>query len=399
MSKHHKLQGGFSLVEVLVASAVGLIVALAVTSAVVSSGRQFSILTGNVSAQSSAQISLSLIDQAARSAGAGFYGNGQTLCPTWNAYNGTTVISDGARFMPVRIVDGGGAGVSDRIVFTGGASSSKPLSGAPVMMDVSGASIQVSRGGDFANGEIGVIGAPGTGQPCTLFSITQAPTDTAACGGNATACKLLVRTPNAGLNPGPAVYTTRPTYGFDATGTTTGPAVVSRVGTAASGFRQDAFAVQCSALVRYNAFATPSLPACTSSPLAFGSGVEALATDIVLMHAQYGVSSTAASDVVTSWVEATGAWAGTPAAADIARIKAVRVVLVARSREADGGAVTAACTNGAAVANTGPCSFQDASAPVIDLSTVPVPSGRSWQNYRYRVHAAVLPLRAVIWSD
>jgi type IV pilus assembly protein PilW len=176
--------------------------------------------------------------------------------------------------------------------------------------------------------------------------------------------------------------------------------VVSRVGSTATGFRQDAFAVQCDALVRYNAFTTPALPACTRSPLSFGAGVDAIATDVVVLQAQDGGSASPASDIVTQWVEPGGAtWGGTPAAADIARIKALRVVMVARSQEPDGAAVSAPCTNAAGVANTGPCSFEDAAAPVIDLSTVPLPAGRSWQNYRYRVHTAILPLRSVLWSD
>ena len=52
-----------------------------------------------------------------------------------------------------------------------------------------------------------------------------------------------------------------------------------------------------------------------------------------------------------------------------------------------------------AVANTGPCSFQDAAAPVIDLSGITVATGKTWRNYRYRVLKAVIPLRNVIWSD
>ena len=49
--------------------------------------------------------------------------------------------------------------------------------------------------------------------------------------------------------------------------------------------------------------------------------------------------------------------------------------------------------------NTGPCTFEDAQAPVIDLSATSVPAGRSWRNYRYRVQQAVVPLRNVIWSN
>lgn len=394
-------QRGFSLVELMIASAIGLIVALAVTSAVVSSGRQFSIISANATAQNSVQVGLSVMEAAARNAGSGFFANAQTICPTWNAYNGTTMVSNGARFMPARIVDGGGNGVSDTIVFTGG-SGTGPLLATPVMVNTLGANIQVTNAGGFVQGDYAVIGAPGSGQPCTLFELTEAPSVVAACGGNATWCQLLVRTPNDGLNPGPVAFTTRPTYGFSpgGPGGAVGPAVVSRVGSVAAGFRQDAFAVQCGALVRYNAFTTLALPGCTASPLAFGAGVDAIATDIVLMHAQYGISNAAASDVVVQWVNASGgSWGATPAVADIGRIKAIRIAIVARSREADGSSVTAACTNGAGVANTGPCSFEDAGAPVIDLSAVPVPAGRSWQNYRYRVHTAVLPLRSVIWSD
>jgi type IV pilus assembly protein PilW len=390
---------GMSLVELMVAGAVGLIVVLAVTGSVLTMGRQFQVLGSNVSAQSSAQIGLSLIDAAGRSAGAGFYNNGRLICPTWNAYNGGAVIANGTALMPARIVGGASSTESDAIVFTAG-SGTRPLSSLPVMESASGNSIKVSDAGDMASGDYAVIGVPGSATvPCTLFQVTGAPTTASACGGNATSCRVLVRTPNTGINPNPTDFSTRPTYGFETVGTAVGPAVVSRVGTSTS-FRQEAFAVQCNALVRYNAFTTTALPGCTASPLAFGTGVDALATDVVLMQAQYGISATAASDVVTGWVEPSGTtWGGTPTADNVARIKALRVVIVTRSREPEGTQVTAPCTNASSIANTGPCSFQDAAAPVIDLSGVTVPAGKTWRNYRYRVHKAVIPLRNVIWSD
>jgi type IV pilus assembly protein PilW len=151
--------------------------------------------------------------------------------------------------------------------------------------------------------------------------------------------------------------------------------------------------------VRFNAFVNSTVPACTTSPLGFGAGVDAIATGVVLMQAQYGVSNSADSDVVTEWVEPAGATWATPSAADVGRIKALRVVLVTRSREADSTQVTSACTNAAGVANTGPCSFQDAAAPVIDLSGTTVATGKTWRTYRYRVLKAIVPLRNVIWSD
>jgi type IV pilus assembly protein PilW len=390
---------GFTLVELLVASAVGLVVALALTSVLVTGGRQASVIGANSAAQTSVQVGLSLIDLAARSAGAGFYSNRRPICETWNAFNGSTTIANGTRFMPARIVGGGSAGASDTLVFTGG-SGNRPLAAAPVMTETLGANIKVSNSSDFASGDYAVLGAPGSGQPCTLFQVSVAPTQVNVCGGNSLWCQLLVRNPGDGLNPSPAVFTNDPVFGFDTSGgAAAGPAIVSRVGSAVAGFHQDAFTVQCDTLVRYNAFTTPALPPCTRGPLNFGAAVDAVATDVVLLHAQYGVSDAADSDVVTQWVEPTGTWGGTPSAGNIGRIKAVRVAVVARSREGEGSFVTQPCTNGAGVANVGPCSFQDAAAPVIDLSAVPVPAGRSWQNYRYRVHTAIFPLRTVIWSD
>jgi type IV pilus assembly protein PilW len=175
---------------------------------------------------------------------------------------------------------------------------------------------------------------------------------------------------------------------------------VSRVGSTASGFWQEAFTAKCNALVRYNAFTAASQPGCDVSPLRFDTGLDAVAADVVLLRAQYGISAAGSSDVVTSWVEATGTTWAAPSATDVARIKALRVVIVVRAKEADVSAVTpATCTNDASVVNTGPCSFQDAAAPVVDISAVPVAPGTTWRNYRYRVHKAVIPLRNVIWSD
>ncbi len=392
---------GLTLVELMVAIALGLIVTLAITGSVLTMGRQFQIVGSNVAAQGSAQIGLTLLDAAGRSAGAGFYSNGQLICPTWNAWNGTAVVSNGAAFMPARIVSGGSNTASDTLVFTG-PTAAGALSGVPVMDTTApGAVIKVSNSGSLANNDLALIGVPGSTQPCTLFQVTATPASSVVCGGNATACRDVTRAVNTTYNPAVGTFGTNPTFGFNTGNATTSPAVVSRVGNTTTGFRQETFGVQCNSLVRFNAFSNGSTtpPACTANPLSFGTGVDAIATDVVLMHAQYGISTISTSDVVTSWVDASGATWGAPTAANVARIKAVRVVLVSRSKQPDNTLVTAACTNAGGVANTGPCSFTDAAAPVIDLSATTVAAGKTWQNYRYRVQQAVIPLRNVIWSD
>lgn len=390
---------GFSLVELMVASAVGLILALAVTGSVLTVGRQFSVTGAAVAVQGNAQIALAALDAAGSSAGAGLYSNGRLICPTWNAWNGAAIVSDGAALMPARIVSGTSNAASDTVVFTGG-SGAGALSAVPVMAPTLGANIKVSQGAALALGDLALIGVPGSAVPCTLFQVTTAPAASpSGCDGNATSCDIVIRAANQGVNPNPTAFTNTPTYGFETSGTTYGPAVVSRIGTTSAGFRQEAFTVQCNSMVRFNAFVNSTVPGCTTSPLGFGAGVDAIATGVVLMQAQYGVSNSADSDVVTEWVEPTGATWAAPSATNVGRIKALRVVLVTRSREADSTQVTAACTNAAGVANTGPCSFQDAAAPVIDLSGTAVAAGKTWRNYRYRVLKAIVPLRNVIWSD
>lgn len=380
---------------------IGLIVALIVVATVTGVGTNLRTVGATAAAQGSVQVSLGLIDEAGRSAGAGLYSNGQLMCPTINAwFNGMTRIN-GDTLMPARIVDGGANTASDRLVFTSSAAAG-PLSNMPVLINMvnAGDAITVNDSGLIGEADLALVGAPGQNVPCTLFQVKAVPVVSTTCDGNATQCKQLVRTADAAVGynpPDPALAFNLPQrYGYTNAPGVAGPASVSRIGTA---FRQVAFRVECQALVTYNAFLGDP-PACNNNPLSFGAGANALASDIVQMHAQYGISTNAASDVVTNWVEASGSTWTNPTPANVERIKAVRVVIVSRAKEAATTEVTAAtCTNAAGITNTGPCSFHDAAAPVIDLSATAVVAGRTWRHYRYRVHRAVIPLRNVLWSN
>jgi type IV pilus assembly protein PilW len=391
--------GGFTLVELMVALTIGLVLALAISLSMLSMGRQFRVVGATSAAQVNAQLALSLIDSAGRTAGAGLFNNGQLVCPTFNASYAGTVVSNGAPLLPARIIDGGSATASDRLVFSA-SNALGPLSGMPVVAPMGAAAdpVTVTDGGLIAVNDLAVVGVPGSASvPCTLFQVTGVTTDTTGltCGGNASRCKALAHAAGGNYNPPTGTFTNEPRYGFTTGSGVNGPAAVMGLGT---GFRQQGFAVLCETLVQYNAFT--DTPACTTGPLAFSGGANALVTDVVLLQAQYGISNVASSDVVTAWVDASGTTWASPTAANVGRIKAVRVVIVSRSKEAASELVTAAsCTNGGGVVNTGPCSFDDAQAPVIDLSATSVPSGRSWRNYRYRVQQAVVPLRNVIWSN
>jgi len=176
----------------MVAMTIGLVLALVISLSMLSMGQQFRVVGANSAAQVNAQLGLSLIDQAGRAAGAGLFNNGKPLCQSFNASYGGVVKSNGAVLMPVRIVSGGGAGVSDRIVFSSSAAVG-PLSGMPVLdaMATSDAAIVVGNTGMLDVGDIAVVGVPGTATPCTLFQVSAAPVVGAACGGNAAQCKTV----------------------------------------------------------------------------------------------------------------------------------------------------------------------------------------------------------------
>lgn len=390
---------GFTLVELMVAMTIGLVLALAISLSMLSMGRQFRIVGATSSAQVNSQLALSLIDGAGRTAGAGLFNNGLPVCPSFNAWNAGTIVSNGAALLPARIIDGGSDTASDRLVFTA-SNAIGPLSGMPVVapMGAGADPITITDGGLIAVNDLAIVGVPGSATvPCTLFQATAIATDTtgATCGGNASRCKTLTHAPGGSYNPPTGTFANEPRYGFTTAGGVNGPSAVMGLGT---GFRQEAFAVLCETLVQYDAFGDN--PSCTTAPLSFAGGANALVTDIVLLQAQYGISNVSTSDVVTAWVDASGADWTNPTADNVGRIKAVRVVIISRSKEAASELVTdATCTNGGGVVNVGPCTFDDAQAPVIDLSATEVPAGRSWRNYRYRVQQAVIPLRNVIWSN
>lgn len=120
-----------------------------------------------------------------------------------------------------------------------------------------------------------------------------------------------------------------------------------------------------------------------------------IVSDIVNMQAQYGISASATSNQVNEWVSAVAPWA-TPTIADRNRIKAIRIVVVARNGLLEKDIVTNTCTTAKGVINNGPCAWDDAdfnASPKIDLSTI-----ANWQNYRYRAFETIIPLRNVLWA-
>lgn len=394
-----KRQSGFTLVELMVAGVVGLIVLLAVTASVATIDRQRKTTVSGVDAQESAQIALSEIDRVGRMAGAGLMSGGDLICKSINFYYKGKVVSDGAKsgaFLPVVLTSGGLTG-SDSIRF---AFSEKPggLSAVRIVNDMPSPSsvFTVNQAGLLKKDDVAIIGAVGRDAPCTVFQVSKEPEGTGggACGKipGIEECENILHNSGDYNPPNPEKeFSDAPRYGYENNAPVVGPSIIMNTGLPVT--RQ--FSVLCSTLVVSNNLG--AAPSCTASPLSFANA-DALAGDIVQMKAQYGVSNDPKSNVVTAWENPMGLWADNVVGDKFGRVKAIRVVVVARAKEPATENVTAECTNAAGVKNVGPCSFQDANAPVIDLSEVPVPAAQTWQRYRYRVYQTVIPLRNLLWN-
>jgi type IV pilus assembly protein PilW len=117
---------------------------------------------------------------------------------------------------------------------------------------------------------------------------------------------------------------------------------------------------------------------------------------VVNLQVQYGVSAAANSNQVTQWVDPSGAWAA-PTVANRNRIKAIRVAVIARNQKIELSAVTTACSSLTAAAPTGLCAWEGSAtspAPQVNL----LPGDANWARYRYRVFETIIPLRNVIWA-
>ena len=117
------------------------------------------------------------------------------------------------------------------------------------------------------------------------------------------------------------------------------------------------------------------------------NGINVL-SDIVSLQAQYGIATTANSEIVTSWVDAAGGTWATPSVANRNRIKAVRIALVARNNLLERDVVSQTCTGGA----TGPARVCAWGGNINLAASL----GADWNRYRYRTYEVIVPLKNML---
>ena len=387
---------GFSLVEVMVGMVIGLLTMIVIMQSYATFEGQKRTTTNSSDVQENGLVALHTIETDARMAGYGLLTPNGLACTTMNTSwndpaggasasfhaSGTAVAADNALgavpVAPVIIADGG-AGASDTVTFTYStvASGSNPSVLNTTMTD-SDANVSVDATntvGFTVDQDIFLVSTPiaspgiGANIPCTRLAYT-----------SGTGSANTIYNPAVGHNL------------FPAGGYLANQSFVLNMGT----FRQNQYAV--------SGVASTS-PALTVQDVSIpGQTVLPLSSNIVNIQAQYGVAAAnpspgISSPPVTCWTDATGSacasgsgdWAN-PNAADIMRIKAVRIAIVARSSLQEqpasgvGAAATCNATTSAPITWTG--------GPAIDLSANP-----NWRCHRYRVYQTIIPLRNIIWAN
>jgi type IV pilus assembly protein PilW len=365
-------QKGFSLVELMIAILLAAVTAIVVLTVLSNYQRRSTALIGRNDAQISASVGLYAVEKEVRMAGAGLNLPGGQLCPVGVniAYDGDAV-ADADPLMPLRIIDGGAGTDSLEVIRSDSQFGAAPTRLVTTQAGATG-DLRVDGLLGFEAGDLVMVGASDGIKICTLMGVT---------GTTADGTGWLIEHDTAGsdsaeFNPADpaATFTTAITYDISDVAINMG-----RYG-----------------LRRYSVICNDGLaPAASNncdlgwfSPLAIDpaavtlADISSLTPQIVEMQAQYGVAP-AGSQIVDEWVDATGADWAAPSLANQARIKAVRISIVARANR-----------DGTDLAPASLVLWDDAGTANDRVRALSADERR----FRYQVLTVVVPLINTIWA-
>lgn len=364
-------QSGMSLIELLIGILIGLVATLAITNLFSGFEARKRMISGGADAQSSGVIALYYMQRDAQNAGYGLplYNSADPsplLCPINTSINQAGVMLN---LSPIVIVDGGAGHDIVRIRYGNPASGGASMRATGTM---SAPSLDGRLIGCQENDVVLFHQTPANPN-CSLARIQKLNAD---------------RTINTltELNTAP---TSNPV-------TTLNGSEWVRF-SCLGAWNQYEYAVNAN----YELTRTGGT---TSSPTFPASAAVSVASDIVALQAQYGVtnspdpastSTTAAAylNKVDEWVDATGTYGSSISLLDRNRIRAIRIAVVARDGNLQKNIVSQECT-GSAPGVTKVCIWKNDVTPAnANLSNI-----ADWQRYRYRSFEVTIPLRNIIWN-
>lgn len=372
---------GIGIIELMVGLVVALVATVVIFQVLLTSEGYRRTTVAGANATDNASFALFALERTVSWAGSGLartpgvWGcrlaltrRGAAVLPAPSAhpspFNG---LPQAVRAAPILIRDGGAAAPDTLLLLA----STSPTVGAAVPVDgipgSDSASILTTTG--FTAGDLVVaIDRVRAGADCDIVQVTNAMVPSAAAGTAPTIMNPLsfaraVVRPAAGLH-GYSSNTVLLNLGAS-------PMLV------AFGVGPDASDGRPSALLRYDLIAG-------GAPVAF-------ADNIVNLQALYGVAATSGRDAVTQWVAATGEWSidaltdGSVGAADrIARLRGVRLAIIARSATEERDAVSSATWT----------LFAD-----VPSATVTGTLDAAATHYRYKTFESTLALRNMLVAN
>jgi type IV pilus assembly protein PilW len=408
-------QSGFTLVELMVGLAIGMLATLVIVQVISVFEAQSRSTTGSADAQTNGGIALYTISHDLQLAGYSLMStsNGNPLACTSLTINGTADVPDGItdvtnRLSPVVITDGitgtgENASPSDAITIRYGDAT---MGGVPAqtqnILPTVGYPLVVPVGSNFGCQVPNPIAAEAAlGLPVSALIVD---------GGSCYMSNVTAVSATGATSPPPVPNVTLsnvPTTGNSGVNLAclgTWHEITYRV--------NNGNLESCDLPVAQAKNGGNCDPTNFNTPNDFTTRV----VGIVNLQAQYGISQAGLSNSdpnynrIVQWVDATAAtgW-NAPSVANRNLIKAVRIAVVARNAKRETSVVTSACSSTTAANPTGLCAWDATSAlptpplvppfvaspaPTIDLSA----SDPEWLQYRYRVFETIIPLRNVIWT-
>ncbi|WP_334190343.1 PilW family protein [Noviherbaspirillum sp.] len=351
---HLRRHIGFTLIEVMVGLAIGMIAALVMTQVFAISESQKRTTTTGSDAQTNGSIGIYTIERDVRIAGYGFNAVGALGCTINANYDGDDTTF---QLTPITITQGVG-GLPDSITVM---YSSKSTFSAPARIITNHPPQATNM---FLNTTLGMeendlVVAFETGKDCTLLQITGIP------NGNV---QIHHQNTSPWNPPGGQNIFPKP-----------------------DGYRAGASLFNLGGLVRktYSIDANSNLVLGDFRSATNTVDVQVLAPSIVNLQAQYGIDMNGVDDgIVDTWSDVI------PPGAALNRVYAIRLALVARSglvEKATGGS----CDITTANSNNRPMWLNN-----VDIDVSRHPNGAAyplWQCHRYKVFEAIMPLRNQIW--
>lgn len=356
---------GFGLVEIMVGLVIGIVASIVMFQTFAVSERQKRTTTGAADAQSNGAIALYLLERDLKMAGWGLDNSSFSNCTNLYTYredlSGPLPGNGASLFASALITDGGLGPDSIAIQYydnPGNKSFRFAVTQLTKEMPSSSSMLFVNSNYGCKEGDLVIVNDTDTNN-CTLMGVTNISTSGPDKDG-------------LQHNPGTSPYNPPNNYQND---------------NAWPAYNKNA-TVQCFSSIYSRNYRLASEQLELLEPDTTGAiQTYQIAPEIVDLQAQYGIAD-AGSQQVNAWVDATAAWASPPIA-DIRRIKALRLAVVARSSQYEKPGSDGVCDT-----TTADMVTQWSSWATFDTTSYP----SEWRCYRYKVFETVVPLRNIIWG-